>query len=113
MSQNYIEHLHEHYSPVTEDGVRVKAVDVWYAIQPTAPSRDLIDAFTEEKDPDVDIELFTPWTVYGVGHNGNIPIHGREDIAGLRGLLDKIEEKFDIDDFNTLTEPSEVGNIES
>lgn len=89
MSDNYIEIEHEYRS--TGESPRgkyvEKSVDVWYA---TRPSSSLFEYWPEtEEEPEYET---------GKNHNGwaingsNLSIYTKEDVVGLRKLLDAIEE---------------------
>jgi len=96
-SENYIEHHHHHMSAPSDEGFRTKNIDVWYATRPTVPSIEVINAFTEEVSDEFQFQAISPWTINMVG-NPRVSVYGREDIRGLRGLLDAIEAQMDLED---------------
>lgn len=79
MNKNYIEVEHTYV-----DKDLAENFDIWYAVRPS-PSR---VRFSGDGEP---TEFFgSSWEIEGLGP---VLIHGREDIAGLRKLLDAIEEQ--------------------
>lgn len=86
--KNYIEIVHEYDDSDTE--WHSESRDIWYAVRPTTPSYRQWKQGEPEEDWSDHSLLHTSWSI-----NGDISIYGKEDIAGLRKLLDAIEAQYE------------------
>lgn len=100
MTSNYIDVSHEYYGLPDDDGLRAKRTDVWYAIRPTAPQISVVDHKSDPL-PGHEVRITTAWMLGKAGLE--VPyIYDRDDIAGLRRLLDAIELNMDREDMEEL-----------
>lgn len=108
VNRNYLESSHAYFSNPTEEGVRVKSEDVWYAVRPTPPKYDLVD-YQDEHIPDAPVpEITTGWSLFKAG-NQAFYIFDQEDIKGLRKLLDTLEQHFDAEAMEGLMKDFHAG----
>jgi hypothetical protein len=101
VTDNYIDVKHEYFGAPDDDGYRLRSVDVWYATKPTIPQYGLVD-YEDHKIEGAQADIKTAWTVAKAGQD-TIYIFDRDDINGLRALLDKLELDFDRRDMEDLT----------
>lgn len=106
MTDNYIEAKHEYTGPHDDDGLRLRHVDVWYAHRPSAPGYVTIK-HDDEPTEGPQAVVTTAWTLDRAGAE-RLTIFDREDIAGLRKLLDLLEEDFDRRDWEVLNSTLDV-----
>lgn len=101
-SDNYIDIKHQYFSAPDEDGVRLRTTDVWFATKPSSPSYATVD-YNDKVFPGHEAEVTTAWSIDKVGLH-KILIVDRDDINGLRRLLDELENYFDRKDMEALHE---------
>lgn len=99
-SRNYIDVEHEYFGPPDEDGLRTKRKDVWYAVRPTPPGIGLV-TYDDAPLPGAQGVITTAWSINKAGLDV-IYIYDRDDLNGLRALLDNIELKMDQEDMVAL-----------
>lgn len=100
MTDNYIDVKHEYFGLPNHDGHRLRTVDVWYAVRPSSPQFTVVD-YEDTDLPGSKVDLETAWTVHKAGLD-QIIIVDRDDINGLRRLLDEIEHGMDRRDMEAL-----------
>lgn len=97
---NYLDVSWEYFGPPDEDGLRLKHTDVWYAVRPTAPGVAQV-TYDDEILPGHQAVITTAWSINKAGLD-LVYIYDRDDINGLRALLDAIELKMDQEDMASL-----------
>lgn len=101
VTDNYAEVRHEYFGAPDDSGVRRGTVDVWYAVRPSAP----VIRFVDNKDDLIKgaptAEFNTGWTLFKAGAD-SIYIFDRDDINGMRKLLDTLEADMDRRDMEDL-----------
>lgn len=100
INPNYIESRHEYFGLPNDEGTRVRSVDVWFATKPSSPEYGIVDYKDRVIDSQV-ASVVTAWCVEKAGMD-RVYIFDREDIKGLRFLLDRIEADFDRRDMESL-----------
>lgn len=110
MTENYIDVTYEYYSAPDDDGMRLKSEDVWYATKPTPPSYALVD-LKDRPVPGYEAQVKAGWSIHKAGLT-TLFIFDRDDINGLRALLDKLEHDFDRRDMEDLQKQFKVDNDE-
>lgn len=111
VADRYLDVEHEYFTPPDEHNLRLRTVDVWYATRPSSPQQGLVDLKGEpvklsDGDGnllDTEVIIQTAWSLHKAGQNP-FYIVDRDDVAGLRKLLDKIDADFDRRDMESLTE---------
>jgi len=101
MTDNYIDVKHVYFGAPDDNGFRLKSVDVWYATKPTTPEYGLVD-YDDKNIDGAQAAITTAWAIAKAGQD-NIYIYDRDDINGLRELLNRLEEDFDRRDMEDLT----------
>ena len=101
VTDNYIDVKHEYFGAPDDNGFRLRSVDVWYATKPTVPQYGLVD-YDDHKIEGAQADVKTAWSIAKAGQD-TIYIFDRDDINGLRALLDKLELDFDRRDMEDLT----------
>lgn len=107
-SENYIDVRHEYYGLPDEEGQRLKTTDVWYAVKPSLPEYSIVD-YKDQDVPGNDIRVNTAWSLHKAGMS-SIHIIDRDDIAGLRHLLNELEKDMDRRDMEALHEEFKLDN---
>lgn len=102
VTDNYIGVEHEYFGPPDDADVRLRSRDIWYASRPSQPRYGLVD-LSDEPIPGHQTSARTAWSIGKAGLESPY-IFDRDDINGLRKLLDQIEQKMDADDMTALTE---------
>lgn len=103
VTDNYIDSKHEYFTPHPQDDeVQIKSVDVWYGIRPDPPQYSAVDLKGEDISG-YEVEMNTAWRISKAGSGNDVYIYDREDIAGLRKLLDTLEDDFDRRDMEAMT----------
>lgn len=100
-SDNYIDVKWEYTGLPDENGLRLRTRDVWYATKPTVPEFHVVDK-DDAPVPDHEVVVDTAWTIGKAGLNNIIIICDRDDINGLRALLNSLESEFDRRDMDKL-----------
>jgi hypothetical protein len=100
MTDNYIDVSYEYFGTPDEEGNRPRFVDVWYATKPTAPQFSQVDNLGEAIIGH-EARINTAWTLEKAGLD-RIHIFDRDDVAGLRLLLDRLDAEFDRRDLEEL-----------
>lgn len=108
VSDNYLDVKHEYQGLPNADGMRVRFVDVWFAVRPSAPSYDVVDN-QGKPIPGGGVNIETAWSLHKAGLN-QLFIIDRDDINGLRKLLDVIEQDMDRRDLEALTREFDLDN---
>lgn len=101
VTENFVEVKHTYFGTPNDDGLRVKSVDVWYAVRPSPPAYTVVDHTDASIDKGTDPDIKTGWSVHKAGLPG-LYIFDRDDINGLRELLDGLEQEFDRRDMESL-----------
>ena len=99
-SENYIDVKFEYFGVPDDNGLRLRTRDVWYATKPTIPEFHVVDK-DDNPVPEYEATVDTAWTI-GKAGLPNIIICDRDDINGLRALLDSLEAEFDRRDMDKL-----------
>lgn len=99
-SDNYIDVKYEYFGPVNDDGLRLRTRDVWYATKPTVPEFHVVDN-KDKEIPEFTADVSTAWTIGKAGAS-QIHIVDRDDINGLRELLNVLERDMDRRDMDEL-----------
>lgn len=102
MTDNYIDVKHEYFGLPDEEGHRLRTVDVWYAIKPSLPEFNVVD-YQDQTIPGSEAMVGTAWSIHKAGMS-QIYIVDRDDINGLRRLLDELEHDMDRRDMEALHE---------
>lgn len=100
VTDNYIDVKFEYFGLPDEDGLRLRTTDVWFATRPSNPRYAVVapdDSVLTGKES----VLETAWTIDKAGMD-RILIVDRDDINGLRALLDELEKDFDRRDMEEL-----------
>lgn len=105
-TEHYIDVHYEYYGLPDEDGLRIKSTDVWFATKSSAPDYVVVD-YKDDPIPGYAQTIITAWSIHKAGL-GDIFIVDRDDIQGLRCLLDSIEESMDRRDMASLTSDKSV-----
>lgn len=101
MTDNFVEVKHSYFSPPDDEGVRLKSTDTWYAVRPSPPVYSLVD-YTDKAIPDSPTSAaVTGWSLHKAGLS-QVYIFDRDDIRGLRVLLDALDAEFDRKDLESL-----------
>lgn len=100
VTDNYIDVKFEYFGLPDEDGIRVRTTDVWFATRPASPHYALV-APDDSVLPGKETTVETAWFIDKAGMN-RILIVDRDDINGLRALLDELEKDFDRRDMDSL-----------
>lgn len=100
VTDNYLDVKHEYFGLPNDEGVRVRTVDVWYATRPTSPEFSIVNHLDQVID-DQEASVTTGWCIEKAGMD-RIYIFDRDDINGLRALLDRLEQDFDRRDMDAL-----------
>lgn len=96
----YLDVKWEYFGVPDDNGLRLRTRDVWYATKPTVPEFHVVDK-DDHPIPEFQADVSTAWTLGKAGLN-NILICDRDDINGLRALLDTLEAEFDRRDMDEL-----------
>jgi hypothetical protein len=110
MTDNYIDIKHEYFGPPDDNGFRLRSVDVWYATKPTVPQYGLVD-YDDKIIEGAQADVKTAWTVAKAGQD-TVYIFDRDDINGLRELLNELELDFDRRDMEELSREFHEDNAE-
>jgi len=102
VSTNYIDVRHEYDTPLAQEGFTMRRADVWYALRPSLPTFHVMDA-EGNKVEDVEVSANLGWTLGQSGNGDGVMIFDRDDIVGLRKLLDALDLEFDRVDMERLT----------
>ena len=100
VTDNYIDVKYEYFGVPDDNGLRLRTRDVWYATKPTVPEFHIVDN-QDHPIPEFQADVTTSWTINKAGI-GQVIIHDRDDINGLRALLDELEKDFDRRDMEAL-----------
>jgi len=101
-SENYLDVKHEYFGVPDDNGFRLRSVDVWYAIKPSVPEYGLVD-YNDKTIDGAQADVKTAWSIGKAGQDNLLYIFDRDDINGLRTLLDKLELDFDRRDMEELS----------
>lgn len=100
VTDNYIDVKFEYFGLPDEDGLRLRTTDVWFATRPSYPSYAVVTP-DDKVLPGKESILQTAWLLDKAGLD-RILIVDRDDINGLRALLDELEHDFDRRDMEDL-----------
>ena len=99
VTDHYIDVHHTYLSQPDDQGLRQKSKDVWFATKPASPEFSLVGPNEEELGDQATVA--TAWTISRAGHPG-VYIFDRDDINGVRALLDELDKDFDRRDMEKL-----------
>ena len=105
---NYLDIHHEYYGPPDDEGIRLRSVDVWFATKPSLPEYGLVDPMDKIIEG-AQAEVKVAWTISKVGQDA-FYIFDRDDIDGLRELLNALERDFERRDMEQLFKLVEEDN---
>ena len=110
MTDNYIDVKHEYFGLPDENGFRLRSVDVWFATKPSLPEYGLV-TYDDELIDGAQADVKVAWTIGKVGQDA-FYIFDRDDIDGLRELLNALEKDFEQREMEQLFKLVEEDNAE-